>query len=290
MEIVRTVSDMKSLRRRLAESVGFVPTMGFLHEGHLSLVRRARRENSCVIVSIFVNPTQFGPEEDFETYPKDTERDLALLDQKNTDLVFMPEPEEIYPTGACTWVEVKGLTEILEGISRPGHFRGVTTVLTKLFNIIEPTSAYFGQKDAQQARVIQKMVEDLFMNLEIVVCPTTREPDGLAMSSRNVYLKGKERKAALILYESLQLAQALWDRGERGAGKIREKIVSLIESEPLAHIDYVSIADTKTLQELEDEIGHKALLSIAVKVGKPRLLDSIVLGGPAEQPEETPDS
>jgi len=249
-----------------------------IDEGHLSLVRRARSENNRVIVSIFVNPTQFGPEEDFETYPKDTGHDLALLKQENTDAVFMPEPEEIYPPGACTWVEVEGLTKILEGISRPGHFRGVATVLTKLFNIIEPTFAYFGQKDAQQARVIQKMIEDLFMNLEIIVCPTIRESDGLAMSSRNVYLKEKERKAALILYKSLQLAQALWDKGETHAGKIREKIVSLIESEPLAHIDYVSVADSKTLQEFEGDIGHEALLSMAVKVGKPRLLDSIILG------------
>ncbi len=281
MEIVRTISDMKLLRRRLTKPVGFVPTMGFLHEGHLSLVRRARSENSRVIVSIFVNPTQFGPNEDFETYPRDTERDLALLKQENTDVVFMPEPEEIYPPGAGTWVEVEGMTEILEGISRPGHFRGVATVVTKLFNITEPTYAYFGQKDAQQARVIQKMIEDLFMNLEIIVCSTVREPDGLAMSSRNIYLEGKERKAAPILYKSLQSAQSLWNRGERHAGKIRGEIVSLIESEPLAHIDYVSIADTETLQEIEDEIGYKALLSMAVKVGKPRLLDSIVLGGSA---------
>ncbi len=279
MEIVRTISDMKLLRPRLTKPVGFVPTMGFLHEGHLSLVRRARSENSRVIVSIFVNPTQFGPNEDFETYPRDTERDLALLKQENTDVVFMPEPEEIYPPSAGTWVEVEGITEILEGISRPGHFRGVATVVTKLFNITEPTSAYFGQKDAQQARVIQKMVADLFMNLEIIVCATVREPDGLAMSSRNVYLKGKERKAALILYKSLQLAQSLWNSGERHAGKIRDEIVFLIESEPLAHIDYVSVAETETLQEIEDEIEYQALLSMAVKVGKPRLLDSIVLGG-----------
>jgi len=281
MEIVRTISDMKLSRQRLTKPVGFVPTMGFLHEGHLSLVRRARSENSRVIVSIFVNPTQFGPNEDFETYPRDTERDLSLLKQGNTDVVFMPEPEEIYPPSAGTWVEVEKITEILEGISRPGHFRGVATVLTKLFNITEPTYAYFGQKDAQQARVIQKMVGDLFMNLEIIVCATIREPDGLAMSSRNVYLKGKERKAALILYKSLQLAQSLWNRGERHAGKIRDETVSLIESEPLAHIDYVSIADTVTLHEIEDKIEYQALLSMAVKVGKPRLLDSIVLGGSA---------
>ncbi|HIJ56670.1 MAG TPA: pantoate--beta-alanine ligase [Deltaproteobacteria bacterium] len=281
METVRTISDMKLLRQRLAEPVGFVPTMGFLHEGHLSLIRRARSENRHVIVSIFVNPTQFGPEEDFDSYPRDTERDLTLLKQEKADVVFMPEPEKIYPPGACTWVEVEGLTEMLEGISRPGHFRGVATVVTKLFNIIEPTYAYFGQKDAQQARVIRKMAEDLFMNLEIIVCPTIREPDGLAMSSRNFYLKGKERKAALILYKSLQLAQSLWNRGERHAGKIRGEIVSLIESEPLARIGYVSVADTETLQEIEEEIEYEALLSMAVKVGKPRLLDSIVLSGSA---------
>lgn len=279
MEVVRTISDMKLLRQRLKAPVGFVPTMGFLHEGHLSLVRRARSENSHVIVSIFVNPTQFGPDEDLEAYPRDAERDLALLKQEKADVVFMPEPEAIYPPGPVTWVEIEGLTETLEGISRPGHFRGVATVVTKLFNITDPTYAYFGQKDAQQVRVIQKMVEDLFMNLEIIVCPTVRESDGLAMSSRNVYLKGKERKAVLILYKSLQLAQDLWNRGERHAGKLREEIVSLIESEPLAHIDYVSIADMETLQEIEGAIESEALLSMAVKVGKPRLLDNLTLGG-----------
>ena len=277
MEIVQTLSDMKVLRQRFNEPVGFVPTMGFLHEGHLSLVRRARSENSYVIVSIFVNPTQFGPDEDLEAYPRDTERDLALLKQESADAVFMPKPETIFPPGSITWVNVGELAEMLEGISRPGHFRGVTTVLTKLFNITEPTSAYFGQKDAQQARIVQKMVEDLFMNLEIIVCPTVREPDGLAMSSRNVYLKGKERKAALILYKSLQLAQGLWNKGERHAGTIREQVISLMETEPLADIDYVSLAETETLKEIKGEIENKALLSMAVKVGKPRLIDNIVL-------------
>ena len=279
MKIARTIADFKSLRSRLPGLVGFVPTMGSLHEGHLSLVRRARADNSSVIVSIFVNPTQFGPDEDLESYPRDTERDLSLLKHERTDLVFMPASAEIYPPGTSTWVDVEGLTEMLEGISRPGHFRGVTTVVTKLFNITQPNYAYFGQKDAQQARIIQKMTKDLLMNLEIIVCPTVRESDGLAMSSRNVYLNRKEREAAQILYKSLILARSLWDGGERHAEKIRGEIVSLIESEPLAHIDYVSIADTDTLQEIEGEIGYEALISMAVKVGKPRLLDNMVLGG-----------
>ena len=277
MKIAKTIAEMKESRRQLQGSVGFVPTMGYLHEGHISLVRRAREECENVIASIFVNPTQFGPNEDFTAYPRDTERDLVLLDNEKTDIVFMPEPPEMYPPDASSWVVVDGLTEGLEGGSRPGHFRGVTTVVTKLFNIVEPTRSYFGQKDAQQALVIQKMAQDLNMNLEVIVCPTVREPDGLAKSSRNVYLDPEERQAALVLYQSLKLAKQLFSGGERNAERIRSEMISLINREPKAEIDYVSIADTATLKEL-DHISEKALVSLAVKVGKPRLLDNIILG------------
>lgn len=280
MRIASSIAEMKELRRKLPEPVGFVPTMGFLHEGHLSLVRRARAENKSVIASIFVNPTQFGPNEDLQAYPRDEERDLAQLEAENTDVIFMPQPSEMYPVDASSWVVVEGLTEGLEGAARPGHFRGVTTIVAKLFNIVEPTRSYFGQKDAQQALVIQKMAKDLNMNLEVIVCPTVREPDGLAMSSRNVYLNPDERKSALVLNESLKLAQKLFTDGERNAILIKRKMREMIEGEPKAEIDYISIADTSTLAEL-DRIEEKALVSLVVKIGKPRLLDNVILGGPA---------
>ncbi len=280
MKIATTIAEMKAIRRQMAEPVGFVPTMGYLHEGHISLVRQARSECKSVIASIFVNPTQFGPGEDFAAYPRDTERDLALLEKGKTDAVFMPQPEEMYPQGASSWVDVEGITSRLEGASRPGHFRGVTTVVAKLFNITEPNRAYFGQKDAQQALVIQKMARDLNMNLEVIVAPTVREPDGLAMSSRNVYLNPEERRAAPVLWKSLNLARDLWTNGEKDAGKIRQKMIALIESEPRARIDYVSIADTETLEELE-KIGDSALVSMAVRIGKTRLIDNMILRGSA---------
>jgi len=250
--------------------------MGYLHEGHLSLVKRARVENETVVVSIFVNPTQFGPQEDFRTYPRDTQRDLALLENEKTDVVFMPSEAEIYPDGFNGWVEVSKLTERLEGASRPGHFKGVTTVVAKLFNIVEPTKAYFGQKDAQQLIVVRKMVSDLNMNLEVVACPTIREPDGLAMSSRNIYLNPEERKAALVLHKALKLAKKLWLQSEKDAERIRQQMATLIQEQPLANIDYVSIADPKTLEEL-DEVSPPALASLAVRFGKTRLIDNIVL-------------
>jgi len=277
MKVVETVDEMKRLSRELIEPMGFVPTMGYLHEGHLSLVKRARMENASVVVSIFVNPTQFGPKEDFRTYPRDTQRDLALLEKEKTDVVFMPSEAEIYPDGFNGWVEVSKLTERLEGASRPGHFKGVTTVVAKLFNIVGPTKAYFGQKDAQQAIVINKMVADLNMNLEVVTCPTVREPDGLAMSSRNIYLNPEERQAALVLYQALNLAQTLWSQGEKDAKRIRQQMTGLIQEQPLANIDYVSIADPKTLKELE-EVSPPALASLAVRFGKTRLIDNVVLG------------
>ncbi len=267
---------MRRLRRQLAEPVGLVPTMGYLHEGHLALVRQARAENPSVVVSIFVNPTQFGPQEDFKHYPRDTQRDLALLEKKGADIVFMPSVDEMYPARFSSWVEVGKVTERLEGASRPGHFRGVTTVVAKLLNIVEPARAYFGQKDAQQAIVIKKMVADLNMNLEIVAVPTVREPDGLAMSSRNAYLNPQERQAALVLYQALSLAQKLWSQGEKDAPTIRQQMTALIGKQPLADIDYVSIANAETLDEL-DTVKSPALVSLAVRIGKTRLIDNVLL-------------
>lgn len=267
---------MKALRMNSFGSVGFVPTMGYLHDGHLALVKQARAENSIVVASIFVNPTQFGPNEDFKAYPRDTERDLAMLRKEITDIVFMPSAEEIYPESFSSWVEVEKITDRLEGSYRPGHFKGVATVVAKLFNIVEPTRAYFGQKDAQQALVIKKMVADLNMNLEVIVAPTVRESDGLAMSSRNIYLNPQERQAAIALFKALTLAQNLWEKGERNAETIRKKMTSLISKEPLAKIEYVSIADAQTLKELS-KIDETALASLAVRVGKTRLIDNIVL-------------
>lgn len=277
MKIIEKVQSLKEYRKKLIGSVGFVPTMGYLHEGHLSLVRRARVENLSVIVSIFVNPTQFGPSEDFASYPRDTERDLSMLQKEKVNVVFMPAPEEIYPEGYNSWVEVNDITDRLEGKARPGHFKGVTTVVNKLFNIVEPDKAYFGQKDAQQLAVIRKMVNDLNMNLEIVSVPTARESDGLAMSSRNVRLNPEERKAAVVLWQALSLARGQWENGQRDASHLREAMLALIQKEPLATIDYVSVADPQTLIEL-DMINRTALLSLAVKVGKTRLIDNILLG------------
>ncbi|GAI47965.1 unnamed protein product, partial [marine sediment metagenome] len=217
MKIIETIAHLKSLRPRLAEPVGFVPTMGYLHQGHLALVRQARAENPSVVVSIFVNPTQFGPHEDFKQYPHDPQRDLALLEKEGVDIVFMPPADEMYPPKFNSWVEVGKVAERLEGAARPGHFRGVATVVAKLFNIVQPDRAYFGQKDAQQLIVIRKMVADLDMNLEVVAVPTVREPDGLAMSSRNTYLNPEERKQAVVLYQALTLAQKLWSQGEKDA-------------------------------------------------------------------------
>ncbi len=277
MKVIEKIDDMKRLRRQITEPVGFVPTMGYFHEGHLSLVRRARAENPSVVVSIFVNPTQFGPQEDFNSYPRDPQRDLALLEKERVDIVFMPSVAEMYPPQFNSWVEVSRVTERLEGASRPGHFRGVTTVCAKLFNIVQPTTAYFGQKDAQQAIVIRKMVADLNMNLEIVIIPTVREPDGLAMSSRNTYLSPEQRQAALVLYQALTLAQKLWSQGEKDAQTIRQQMTALIGKQPLADIDYVSIADAETLDEL-DTVKPPALVSLAIKIGSTRLIDNIVLG------------
>jgi pantoate--beta-alanine ligase len=277
MKIIKTISEMKDLRKTLLEPVGFVPTMGYLHAGHISLVRKAKEDNASVIVSIFVNPTQFGPGEDFDKYPRDLTGDAELLEEEGVDAVFAPSANEMYPSDFNSRVEVTGITQKLEGNCRPGHFRGVTIVVNKLFNIVNPHKAYFGQKDAQQAIVIRKMVADLNMNLEVVTMPTIREMDGLAMSSRNTFLNPEERQAAIVLYRSLMLAQSLYSQGERNAETIRREMVRLIKTEELAKIDYVSVADTINLEELA-EISEKALVSLAVKFGKTRLIDNVVLG------------
>ena len=272
-----TLTDLHSVRRSFSGIVGLVPTMGYLHNGHLSLVHHAREECDHVVVSIFVNPTQFGPKEDLSKYPRDLDRDLSLLEPLGTDLVWMPTAEIMYPQGYQTWVEVEAITRPLEGAMRPGHFRGVTTVVAKLFNGVQPHKAYFGQKDAQQAAVIRQMTRDLNFPIEIVVCPIVREPDGLAMSSRNVYLDPQQRKAATILYRSLSAAKEAYENGERDADQLRQIMKDLLASEPLAQMQYISCADYDSLEELETVTG-KALLSMAVFIGKTRLIDNFVLG------------
>lgn len=277
MITVETLSDLRQARGSLPSPVGFVPTMGYLHKGHLSLVERARDECAGVVVSIFVNPTQFGPGEDLASYPRDIPRDLELLQEAGVDLVWVPEPEELYPPSFQTWVIVEEVAKRLEGAFRPSHFRGVATIVTKLFNAVQPDRAYFGQKDAQQAVVIRQMVRDLNFPIEVIVCPTIREPDGLAMSSRNVYLDAGERQAAPVLYRSLLAARAAFKSGTREAASIRQIVTRVLESEPLVNVQYVSCADPTTLEELEGPIEN-GLLSLAVRIGKTRLIDNILLG------------
>ncbi len=277
MKIIETIAEMKAIRIKLKEPIGFVPTMGYLHEGHLSLVGKAKAENKSVVVSIYVNPAQFAPTEDLSKYPRNLKRDLAMLEQEGTDIVFFPADKEMYPEGYDTWVTVDKLTKPLEGNFRPTHFRGVTTIVNKLFNIVQPDNAYFGQKDAQQALVIKKMAKELDMNLNVIVCPTVREPDGLAMSSRNVYLTPEQRKSAPALYKSLILAKDLFSHGERNTTNILEQMTAIIQKEPLANIDYISIADTETLEELHT-IKKSALVSMAVRYGNTRLIDNLILG------------
>jgi pantoate--beta-alanine ligase len=277
MLTVITLTDLRSARSSLTGTLGLVPTMGYLHEGHLSLVRRAREECDHVAVSIFVNPTQFGPQEDLSRYPRDLDRDLSLLEPLGADLVWMPTAESMYPPSYQTWVEVESITRPLEGAMRPGHFRGVATVVAKLFNAVQPHKAYFGQKDAQQAAVIRQMTRDLSYPIEVVICPIVREPDGLAMSSRNVYLDAGQRRAATVLYRSLSAAKEAYENGERDAEKLRQTMKDVLASEPLAQMQYVSCADYDTLEELETVRG-KALLSMAVYLGKTRLIDNFVLG------------
>jgi pantoate--beta-alanine ligase len=276
MRLVSSLEELLSLRRQLAEPLGLVPTMGSLHEGHLSLARQARAECASVVVSIFVNPTQFGPGEDLQRYPRDLPRDLALLDPVGIDLVWAPSAEAVYPPGFQTYVSVEQVTRPLEGRARPSHFRGVATVVCKLFMILKPQRAYFGQKDAQQVVVVRRMVQDLNFPLQVVVCPTVREPDGLAMSSRNQYLSGKERKAAAVLFQALQQARQLYLSGERDADLLRAQMSQTLQAEPLVSEEYVSVAHPETLEELVS-VDQDALLSLAVRVGSTRLIDNFLL-------------
>jgi pantoate--beta-alanine ligase len=273
MIVVKTLAELNAARKELPEPVGFVPTMGYLHEGHLSLVRASTAECASTVASIFVNPTQFGPKEDLSQYPRDLERDLALLAAEGVDLVWVPDEATMYPPGFQTWVEVTHVAQPLEGSFRPGHFRGVATVVAKLFNGVRPQKAYFGQKDAQQAVVIQQMTRDLSYPIEIIICPIVREPDGLAMSSRNVYLDPDQRQAALVLNRALKAAEQAYLEGERNANRLREKMHSHFSEEPLANVLYASCASLETLEEL-DVIENGALLSVAVYVGKTRLIDN----------------
>ncbi|HEX5263977.1 MAG TPA: pantoate--beta-alanine ligase [Phenylobacterium sp.] len=277
MRVINTVADMREARAG-ATDLGLVPTMGYLHEGHLSLVARAKAECGTTAVSIFVNPTQFAPNEDLARYPRDLPRDLGLLEAAGVDLVFAPEASEVYPTGFATSVEVGGVTDVLEGAVRPGHFAGVATVVAKLFNIVQPTRAYFGQKDAQQSVVVRKMVRDLNLPVDVVVAPTVREPDGLALSSRNSYLTPPQRAAAPVIYRALRAAQDLFKAGERDAETLREAMRRIIAAEPQMQIDYISVADPMSLRELRT-IDQQALASMAVRLGTTRLIDNLILGG-----------
>jgi pantoate--beta-alanine ligase len=266
------VSDVK----REGKSVGLVPTMGYFHEGHLSLMQQAREDNDIVVVSLFVNPTQFGPGEDFDRYPRDLQRDAQMAEEVGVDLIFNPSSEEMYPPGYQTYVEVEELSKGLCGAFRPGHFRGVATVVLKLFNIVQPDRAYFGEKDYQQLKVIQRMVRDLNVPVEIISMPIVREPDGLAMSSRNTYLSPVEREAALVLSKSLRYAQDLVDQGVTSVSDLREKVEEFIRREPLAQIDYVAVVDPETLEPL-NVLEDKALVALAVRIGKTRLIDNTLI-------------
>jgi len=275
MKVISSIEEIKKIKRDNI-SIGFVPTMGYLHEGHISLIKKAKEENDIVITSIFVNPTQFGPNEDFEKYPRDESRDLQKCEENGCDIVFLPQVDEMYPDSFLTFVQVEELGKGLCGKSRPTHFRGVTTVLTKLFNIVKPDRAYFGQKDAQQLVIVKKMVEDLNMDVEIIGCPIVREADGLAISSRNTYLIPEERNDALFLNKSLKLAKNLIENGEKNISIIKNEMKETILSGNNNSIDYIEFVDTKTLNPVS-EIKDKVLIAIAVKVGKTRLIDNIVV-------------
>ncbi len=274
-EIAKVREQVKAWKRE-GLTIGFVPTMGYLHEGHKSLIDAARRENDRVAVSIFVNPMQFGPKEDLASYPRDLEKDARLCEAAGVDLIFHPEPEEMYADGFCSYVDMDGLTTELCGKSRPTHFRGVQTVVLKLFHIITPDRAYFGQKDAQQLAVVKRMVKDLNVDTEIIGCPIVREADGLAKSSRNTYLNAQERQAALVLSRSLAAGKKLTDAGEKNAAAVIGAIKAEIEKEPLAKIDYVDIVDFETITPVE-RIGESTLVAIAVYIGKTRLIDNMII-------------
>lgn len=279
MLILHTISETRAFVRQArarGQVIGLVPTMGYLHEGHLELMRRAKNQCDIVIASIFVNPTQFGPNEDFGRYPRDLERDAEMAGTVGVTAIFNPPVEEMYPQGYCTYVDVERITDKLCGLSRPGHFRGVATVVTKLFNIVQPDYAFFGQKDAQQALVIKRMTGDLNMNLEVVIVPIVREQDGLAMSSRNIYLEQDQRCAALVLSRGLERARQALQDGERNAAKIRQLVINMIQAEPLAGIDYVELYSYPDLEPLE-RIDGLTLLALAVKIGRTRLIDNAIL-------------
>jgi pantoate--beta-alanine ligase len=279
MRIITSPAEIQNYCRSARSdgaSIGLVPTMGFLHEGHLSLMRCARSENDLLVVSIFVNPTQFGQGEDYEEYPRDLQRDSEMAESVGVDVIFAPTPEDMYPTGYATFVNVERITEKMCGASRPGHFRGVTTVVAKLFNLIHPNRAYFGQKDAQQSVVIKRMAVDLNFDVKIIVMPTVREKDGVAISSRNRYLNPEGRQAALVLSRSLRTAKELIESGQRDTAEILHKMMEVIEAQPLAKIDYIAIVDADTLDDL-DIVRGKVLIALAVFIGKTRLIDNILL-------------
>jgi len=281
-------SVARKIRREQDKTVGLVPTMGALHEGHLSLVREARRMCDVVVVSVFVNPTQFGPGEDFEHYPRDLTKDTALLTDYNVDYIFAPTVEEIYPKGFSTYVNVEGLSEQLEGASRPGHFRGVATVVTVLLNTIRPDFAFFGQKDAQQALVIRRLVKDLAFDTEIVILPIVREDSGLAISSRNLYLTPDEQKSAAVMHKALVQAKSAYKEGERNANRIMEIIRNTVESEPRARLDYVAITDAETLERVDRVDDRPTLIALAAYVGKTRLIDNTILNKVKKKDGATP--
>jgi len=283
MDVITAFADWRAQRRTVRGSLGLVPTMGYLHEGHLSLVRRALAENDRVVVWIFVNPAQFGPQEDLAAYPRDMPRDLHLLEREGVHCALAPTVEEVYPPGFQTTVTVEALSQPLEGASRPGHFRGVATVVARMIGLTQPDRAYFGQKDAQQCGVVRRMVADLAIPSEIVVCPTVREPDGLALSSRNVRLSPEARRAAPVLYRALQAAAALAARGERDAEALRACMRAELAAEPLAQVEYVSVADAETLAECE-RLSGPALASLAVRIGGVRLIDNLPLPPPGAEP------
>ena len=276
MKVIKTVADFWAAQRGYPRPLGLVPTMGYLHEGHLSLVRRCREDNSTAVASIFVNPTQFGPSEDLSTYPRDMEGDLAKLEAEGVDLIFAPDASEMYPDGFDTTIDVGSIAQRLEGEHRPGHFQGVATVVCKLLTIVRPDNVYFGQKDAQQCLVIKRLNADLDLGAEVVVMPTVRDPNGLALSSRNAYLSDEDREAALSLHRALKLAESRYEDGVRDATMMRREMLALLESEPSASIEYVSVADAETLVEL-NSIERPALVSMAVRIGRVRLIDNIVL-------------
>ena len=277
MKVIHTVAEFRAAQLEYPRPLGLVPTMGYLHEGHLSLVRRCREDNATAVASIFVNPTQFGPSEDLSTYPRDMEGDLAKLEFEGVDLVFAPDASEMYPDGFDTTIDVGSISSRLEGEHRPGHFQGVATVVCKLLTIVRPDNVYFGQKDAQQCLVINRLNSDLDLGAEVVVMPTVRDPDGLAMSSRNAYLSDEDREAALFLHRALKLAESSYADGLRDAAVIRCAMLDLLEAQPSATVEYVSVADADTLAEL-DSVERPALVSMAVRIGNVRLIDNVVLG------------